>query len=35
MTFDKQKVVDPDSKTGTSSKYPVVMVINLGLKVGF
>ena len=35
LTFDKLKVVDPESKTGTSSKYPVVMVVNLGLKVGF
>ena len=35
LTLDKLKVVDPESKTGTSSKYPVVMVVNLGLKVGF
>ena len=35
LTFDKLKVLDPEAKTGTSSKYPVVMVVNLGLKVGF
>ena len=35
ITFDKLKVIDPEAKTGVSSNYPVVMVVNLGVKVGF
>ncbi|MDD4199280.1 MAG: TonB-dependent receptor [Paludibacter sp.] len=35
LTFDKLKVIDPEAKTGTNAMYPVVMVMNLGLKVGF
>ena len=35
LTFDKLKVIDPEAATGTSSMYPIVMVMNLGLKVGF
>lgn len=35
LTFDKLKVIDPEAKTGTSTLYPVIMVVNLGLKVGF
>ena len=35
LTLDKLKVIDPEVKTGTSSMYPVVMVFNFGLKLGF
>lgn len=35
LTFDKLKVIDPEAGTGSSAMYPVVMVINFGLKVGF
>lgn len=35
LTLDKLKVIDPESKTGSDSMYPVVMVFNVGLKLGF
>lgn len=35
LTLDKLKVIDPESSTGSSTMYPVVKVVNLGLKVGF
>lgn len=35
LTLDKLKVVDPESKPSSTSAYPVMMVFNLGLKVGF
>lgn len=35
LTFDKLKVIDPEANTGSSTLYPVVKVVNLGLKVGF
>lgn len=35
LTFDKLKIIDPEARTGTGTLYPVVMVVNLGLKVGF
>lgn len=35
LTFDKLKVIDPEARTGSSAMYPVIMVVNLGLKVGF
>lgn len=35
LTFDKLDVVDPESKSSDVATYPLVMVINLGLKIGF
>lgn len=35
LTFDKLKVIDPEASTGSGTMYPVVKVMNLGLKVGF
>ena len=35
FTLDKLKVVDPESNPSSTSAYPVVMVFNLGLKLGF
>lgn len=35
LTFDKLKVVDPESSPNGNTMYPVVRVINFGLKVGF
>lgn len=35
LTLDKLKIVDPESKPSNTSMYPVVMVLNFGLKVGF
>lgn len=35
LTLDNLKVVDPESKPSSTSAYPVMMVFNLGLKVGF
>ena len=35
LTFDKLKIVDPESSPTNASMYPVVRVINFGLKVGF
>ena len=35
LTFDKLKVIDPEARTGASTMYPVVKVMNLGLKLGF
>ncbi|WP_299094301.1 TonB-dependent receptor [uncultured Bacteroides sp.] len=35
LTFDKLDVIDPESKSATRANYPLVMVINFGLKVGF
>ena len=35
LTLDKLKIVDPESKPSNQSMYPVVMVVNFGLKVGF
>jgi len=29
------KIVDPESRPNGNAMYPVVMVINMGLKVGF
>lgn len=35
LTLDKLKIVDPESRPNGNAMYPVVMVINMGLKVGF
>lgn len=35
LTFDKLDVIDPESKASATPMYPLVMVINFGLKVGF
>lgn len=35
LTFDKLKIVDPESNPTSSSMYPVVRVFNFGVKVGF
>lgn len=35
LTFDKLKIVDPESRPNGDVMYPVVMVVNMGLKVGF
>ena len=35
LTFDKLDVIDPESKSAARANYPLVMVINFGLKVGF
>ena len=35
LTFDKLKIVDPESKPSDQSMYPLVMVFNFGLKLGF
>lgn len=35
LTFDKLKIVDPESDANGNIMYPLVMVVNLGLKVGF
>lgn len=35
LTFDKLGVIDPESKSAARATYPLVMVINFGLKVGF
>lgn len=35
LTFDKLKIVDPETRPSNTSMYPVVRVFNLGLKVGF
>ena len=35
LTLDKLKIVDPESRPNGNAMYPVVLVINMGLKVGF
>lgn len=35
LTLDKLKVVDPEAKPSSQSAYPLVMVVNFGLKLGF
>lgn len=35
LTFDKLGIIDPEASPTDTSMYPNVMVINLGLKVGF
>lgn len=35
LTFDKLKIVDPESNPNNKSMYPVVMVVNFGVKLGF
>ena len=35
LTFDKLKIVDPETRTNERSLYPLVTVINFGAKVGF
>jgi hypothetical protein len=35
LTFDKLDVIDPESKSAARANYPLVMVINFGVKVGF
>ncbi|TKG95494.1 TonB-dependent receptor [Puteibacter caeruleilacunae] len=35
LTFDKLKITDPESNTGTDSKYPVVKIFNIGVKANF
>ena len=35
LTFDKLKIVDPETRTNDRSLYPLVTVINFGAKVGF
>lgn len=35
FTFDKLKIVDPESSDANSPKYPVMRVVNFGLNVGF
>lgn len=35
LTFDKLKIVDPESHPSSNTMYPVIMVVNMGLKVGF
>ena len=35
LTFDKLKIVDPESDPSGNAMYPVVRVVNFGLKVGF
>lgn len=35
FTFDKIKIVDPESNPTNTSMYPVVRVFNLGVKLGF
>ena len=35
LTLDKLKIVDPESNPSSTSAYPVVMVINLGMNLTF
>lgn len=35
LTFDKLKIVDPETRTNDMSLYPLVTVINFGAKIGF
>jgi TonB-linked SusC/RagA family outer membrane protein len=35
LTFDKLKIADPESKTATDSQYPIVKILNIGLKLDF
>lgn len=36
LTFDKLKIADPESKTGGNQpSYPLMRVMNVGLKIGF
>lgn len=35
LTLDKLNIVDPESNPSNQSMYPVVMVFNFGLKLGF
>jgi TonB-linked SusC/RagA family outer membrane protein len=35
ITFDKLEITDPESRTGSDSKYPLTKIYNLGVKVQF
>jgi TonB-linked SusC/RagA family outer membrane protein len=35
LTFDKLDITDPESRTGSDSKYPLTKIYNLGVKVQF
>ena len=35
LTFDKLKIVDPETRTNDQSLYPLVTVFNFGAKIGF
>lgn len=35
LTFDKLKVIDPETKSGQNPCYPLMKVVNIGLKIGF
>ena len=35
LTFDKLKIVDPETRANDKSLYPLVTVFNLGAKIGF
>ena len=35
LTFDKLDVIDPESKSAARANYPLVTVVNFGLRVGF
>jgi hypothetical protein len=35
ITFDRLKIADPESRTGSDSKYPLTKVYNIGLTLDF
>ncbi|PWD98911.1 SusC/RagA family TonB-linked outer membrane protein [Marinilabilia rubra] len=35
LTFDNLEITDPESRTGSDSKYPLTKIYNLGIKVNF
>jgi TonB-linked SusC/RagA family outer membrane protein len=35
LTFDDLEITDPESRTGSDSKYPVTKIYNLGINVNF
>ena len=35
LTFDRLKITDPESRTGSDSMYPVMKIFNAGVKINF
>jgi hypothetical protein len=35
ITFDRLEIADPESRTGSDSKYPLTKIYNIGLKANF
>lgn len=35
LTFDKLEIADPESRTGSDSKYPLTKIYNLGVELNF